>query len=68
MKVTPYEIRSWRRLKMDKGMAFTGRLYHKGLYECDVILSTVSVTEFEDRFVLEDTQHKYTLLKAYQKS
>jgi len=67
MKITPYEIRSWRRLKINDGMAFAGQLFHNGLYECDVLLATVSVVELEDRFILEDLKHKYTLMKVYQK-
>ena len=67
MKITPYEIRSWRRLKMDKGQAFAGQLFHNGMYQCDVILSTVSILELEDRIILEDINHQYTLMKSYHK-
>lgn len=66
MEITAYEIRRWRRYK--SGMTFSGELYHNGIYECDVILATVSILELHDRFILEDLKHRYTLMKTYEHS
>lgn len=69
MSVLPaYEIKKWKRLKRDNGLAFSGNLYHNGIYECSVILATTSITEYPNHFILEHLRHRYILFKSQEHS
>ena len=55
------ELRKWQRLPRN---TFTGELWIDNKYHNDCIIATVSVTELDDRIVLEERGYRYILWRT----